>query len=168
MKHITAFRVGRLMRAAICGLLAATVMPASASATFTQTIHQDLPLAIVATSCTGEPVPLQGTVSIDIHITITDDGRLQAHVAARARGTGVGAVSGATYVTDDYSYSGANLDPPQGQVTMLHRWMFTAAGDTLSTPVLGDDLYLFVHSHITVNANGLPTASIETSRDTCR
>jgi hypothetical protein len=159
MKQIGAFGVA---------LLIATVMPATAAATFTQTVHQDIPLAAALTSCSGEPVVVQGSVSLDMHVTINDDGSFQTYESARAQGTGTGTVSGVSYLSDDYSFSSATVALPREQVTQTHRWLFTATGDSLGTPVLGDDFYLYAQFHITVNASGLPAALIDNLTVTCR
>ena len=122
--------------------------------------------------CLGETTSIQGTVHEVFQFTLGLDG-LHTHHLTDSKGTGV--------VTDSpdparigakYTYSQSQDDEINGltfpfEITDIFDQKMIAAGNVPS-PVGGDDSYLRFQFHITLNANGVPTAEVSNVTIQCR
>jgi hypothetical protein len=140
---------------------AALLAPTAALATETETIHfSDTFVVSAPNPCTGAGATLTLTVKRVMHTTTLDNGTV--HVTIVDVGT-------VTLVPDDPgqpTYSGHFTEPrtenhtSKSFTTSFHRNVILRGSD-------GSLLKEHVLVHMTVNANGTVTSSIETDRLTC-
>ena len=123
------------------------------------------PLSIQLNTCTApaEPVALNG--NLHIVVTTTSDSKGGYHVTVGSNTesvTGTGLLSGKKYTSstsdqDEY-YAGA----PFPQVhTMTHNYTLISQSGTAN-------LVMKITFHVTVNANGIPTAAVDNIQSGCR
>ena len=153
----------RLLLAWLTGLTlsAALLAPAAAFATETETIHfSGTDSRAEANLCSGAPGTLTIVFSGVIRTTDLEDGTV--HVTGTMTGT-------VTFVPDDpsqASFSG-HLAESHGEITNPSNAVETNAENVVvhgSDGSLGKQHILF---HLTVNANGTVTSSIDTDQLTC-
>jgi hypothetical protein len=149
-------------------LSVAGVLPARASA-IAFTINQDFPIAIdtfvpCANGGAGEVVALSGTIHEVFHVTINSNGGATIKILDNPQGvSGVGLTTGAKYrgtgVTQDiFSLSGNN---GQYSETFINNFRVVGQGP-------GNNFLVHETFHITFNANGELTASVDNISTTCR
>jgi hypothetical protein len=121
--------------------------------------------------CTGETFVAQGTLKMSSDFTIGADGRVHErwHVTLHAM-TAKGVITGAKYVVQEAINQGVNTDadgvPSTQRLSFKQHYVRSGESGAL---VDDDDFYLWFHIHLTINANGVPTATkIESAEDTCR
>jgi hypothetical protein len=142
-------------------LSAALLAPAAAFATETETIHfSGIDSRAEANLCTGTPGTLTIVFSGVIHTTDLEDGT--SHVTGTTTGT-------VTFVPDDPSQpsftghlterSGQNVNESNSTITIANNIVLHGSDGSL-----GKQHILF---HLTVNANGTVTSSIDTDQLTC-
>ena len=138
--------------AAVVALVIA--LPATAGA---QTFHIDIPLAETVTNpCNGDDVVVQGQLSIDIQQNFdqTTGGHFDIHNLSK--GTCVGVVSGANYTFSEETENSLQIPgPPQtvAQDFVLNH-LLIANGNV-------PNFALRARLHTTLNAAGIPTASVD-------
>jgi hypothetical protein len=156
MKFICPSGAGWLMRAVMCGLLAAIVIPGSASA---QAITLSSPFSGVFTNdciVPAEAVTVSGIVTTT---TISQpDGSLASYVSLDATGVTLGGVK---YSTSRETHTWL-FGPDSTTMTIYDYRKFERQGET-SAPVGGDDFYLRVFVQIPVQAGGPSPNSLSTS-----
>ena len=117
--------------------------------------------------CAGEPFTGTGT----LHMTTSDkasaSGNIEYHLYSRLDGLKAVTLTGKTYVVqdvyaDDFTLSNASEE------TFAIVAHYVRVGED-GTFVLGDDFYQYLRTHITANANGIPTAvKFDTSEQPCQ
>jgi hypothetical protein len=146
----------------VVALLAVTAGSAAGSATSEMT-----PVTITTTSCDGEPVVFTGEQHTVTHERVSKDGTVHDYVQVHETLDGVGTVTGTLYRLNDYQMTDFNLsvDPGTGTVsgpTTVHDTVARVVSEG-ATP----NLYVFILTHVTLNANGEPTATVEDVRIDC-
>jgi hypothetical protein len=150
----------RLLRSFAALLLALLLPGAALASAFTFTF----PLTRDGTDpCTGETVVLQGTAHQEINVTASSSGNYTAGDTSKVSLKGVAPVSGAQYVGEDQS-SFSNTGPLPMEITSVQSVLMIRQGETLPA----DDFYQFVKVHMTVNANGVPTADVSMLNAQCK
>ena len=134
-------------------LAALVVVPATSAG---PSVVLDEPVAFGDNNpCTGEPVVFTGTVH---HVmTVTTDGsggiHLDDNLSMQGSGTSATLVS---YTMSDRQFLSINLPSTQGaEETINVTTRITRAGESLPLP---DDYTDQFFIHVTINANGVPTA----------
>lgn len=152
MKRNSPFGVGRLMRAAICGLLAATVIPAAASAEAMTTTAPFM--GPIDNTCV---FPTE-TVVLNAHAKITtitqSDGTIATLVSMG--GTGL-TLTGVKYSFSDESRLYILGGPGDSDFSFYHYQKLTRAGETGSSLLGGDDFYLRMFISIPPGSAGVPS-----------
>jgi hypothetical protein len=135
---------------------------------FTLTTQNEEPIAVTTPGCT-EMVALTGAVHQEFHITVSDDGNsLHINSTDDSHGVkGLGVTSGVQYVSSDVITRDLNVAKGEN-LTVVDRFLLNAQGETLSTTLLGDDLYMRDQMHLTVNANGALTVAFDNPTVECR
>jgi hypothetical protein len=139
------------------------------------TIDIPIPPTAVPQPCTGEDVIIQGTAHLRMHSAPTGQTStclllptIHTYTYFTMKDThAVGVVSGKRYVTMDEAFDeedvcGIPFEKTQHEVT--HYIRLGEDGALLT----GDDFYEHVYIHITVNANGIPTADHFDFTSECR
>lgn len=146
----------------VFALLAMTGGPAAASAT-----SETTPVTITATACDGDPVVFTGDQHTVAHDTISTDGTVHHYVQVHETLAGVGLVSGILYQLNDFQIMEFELsvDPETGTVSGPLTSHDSVARIVSHGPT--DNLNVFILTHLTLNANGEPTATVEDVRIDC-
>ncbi|MFL6037396.1 MAG: hypothetical protein ACJ74B_02065 [Gaiellaceae bacterium] len=114
--------------------------------------------------CTGEPFTGNGTA----HMTMTDgvsaSGNIEFHLDARIDGLKAVTVTGKTYVVQETSPNWQISFSKAFEETFVLLAHYVRVGDDGSF-VLGDDFYEYLKTHVTANANGIPTGSQVSTSD---
>ena len=142
-------------------LSAALLAPAAAFATETDTIHfSDTVSRAEVNPCSGAPGTLTIVLSGVVHVTDLEDGT--EHVTVATTGT-------VTFVPDDPSqasftghlaeWSGRNVNSENLTITNAENVVLHSSDGSLGKQ--------HIQSHLTVNANGTVTSSIDISEFTC-
>jgi hypothetical protein len=150
--------------AAVAGLAAAD---AAAATTLT---GSDPVSGMVTNTCTGDGVLIQGTSHFKFTFNDTSTGG-QTEVEMNLTGvSGVAPLSGARYVmnTQSSEVSHFSFDPTGHDVEQVEMDQLLNRQGNDGTFVLGDDLYVRVLAHLTVNANGVPTVDRYAVSGDCR
>jgi hypothetical protein len=155
-------------------ILAVLAMPAPASA---DTIYKDVTVernfAISEPSCVADEVlVLTGTVRDRFVIRMDNSGGWHFDDYNSTHGSGSGfSVSDvlmqtpiSSYVVSDDALTTTNIPGPSFETDSVIYTRVIRQGET----VAADDLYLRTHTHFTLNANGVPTASFEQPTSVCR
>jgi hypothetical protein len=140
-----------------CGLLAVT--SASATAT-TEKIPFDVVLA--PEEACGEAIHLSGTLLAEFSFTETSSGNVEIGFHFNPQGiTGVGLTSGATYHATGETLGTTTIRATGGiSDTFVNNFKIIGEGSALN--FLETDVI-----HVTVNANGVVTATVEKSMIRC-
>ncbi|HEX8337256.1 MAG TPA: hypothetical protein VF621_11045 [Pyrinomonadaceae bacterium] len=163
MKFLT--NTPRLLRAALFALLftASAGTHAYGQAT-TVTTSENIPFASTLTNpCNGDLVTFSGTLHVVNSMTTDASGgtHLRTHINYQ-NVTGTGTPSGLTYKVRTITNEVSNdADGPQSNATVISIVKLTAQGPAL-------DFYLRTVLHVTVNANGETTSTVEETSIECR
>jgi hypothetical protein len=133
-------------------------------AAVTSTTSQRVPLnLVIANPCLGEPVQLTGNLHLLFHITITDNGTIHVKQQANPQGVpGTGLVSGAKYQGTGVTESVLNLiGPPPVTTTFVNNFRIIGQGPA-------NNYLVHTNTHLTINANGEPTAEVINASVECR
>ena len=128
-----------------------------------QTNSTTVPLTtILFNDCTTEEVFIQGELTFTTHETFDQSGGTHIDLHTLSKGQGFGLITGAKY---NYSEEVQNLfQSPGPPETMTQQFVLNhvlvAAG-----PV--PNLYLRVRVHMTFNASGMPTATVDDVQMDC-
>ena len=137
--------------------------PARGQAT-TTTTSENLPFASsIFNSCNGDQVTFSGTLHVTSAYTTDPSGgtHLKTHINYQDV-TGTGVPSGATYRVGTVSNEVINdSDGPQTETTIISTVMLIAPGPLLNS-------FMRVVLHITVNANGQTTSTVQEVSIECR
>lgn len=162
------------MRSKACAVLVAaiTVLGIQATSASADSTSYSMPFTSEATSCTGEPLLMTGTIHLRTTFNQSTAGTILIGQEANLSGVkGTGMMSGVRYVMNrqftDFSRSSA---VPTGgfSSTFEFKELLTRQGES-GTLVLGDDFYARILVHLTANANGVPTATkVEFPEAECR
>jgi hypothetical protein len=170
-------RRGRLTRVLV-PLLAAAAIPATATAqadseTFRETTKIEGLTLIAPNPCStpAETVTFKGTIVAGDHTTVDSSGGVHEESIINAHFTGKGPLTGLAYEFKSSVTATENLtvDGATEYTTEFFDVMVNTAGEKTETvPGMGNDFFLRVMMHVTVNANGVPTALVEIDRTGCR
>ena len=154
MKVLTAVAVAGLV-------LAAAAAAGNAVAT-------DTPFTGSMESCTGESVALEGTEHTTTEAS-TSSGKLQFHVTDHTSAMSAVTLSGARYVYSDTTSdtTTADFDSVPSEFTSERTMVLNRVGEDGGL-IAGDDMYIHTLVHVTVNANGVPTADVGNFTAECR
>jgi hypothetical protein len=148
-------------RAAIL-LLALGVVPAVALAASEQ-VTVPLSPGALAHPCTGELVVVTGTIHTTFRTTESSSGNVSVTTTSNTQGvTGTGAPSGAKYTLAETQMSSFSVAKGSTSTNIIS-FRFLRSGET----GLPDDFTLHTRFHLTVNANGVPTATVDQFSATC-
>ncbi len=114
--------------------------------------------------CTGEDVEVSGTVEVSAKVTMS---ATSAHLVGHAFGhlTGVGLTSGVTYISNVQAHVDANVDIDP--VTNTGESTIIASGDLIGQGIVPNQ-FVETHVHVTINANGIVTATVDSVRTGCQ
>ena len=123
------------------------------------------PLAIQLNTCTTPVEPVATNGDLHIVVTTTSDKRGGYHVKTGSNTesvTGTGLITGLKYTSstsdEDEWYAGTPF--PQTH-TMTHNYVLNSQGGTANT-------VMKITFHVTVNANGIPTAAVDNVQSGCQ
>lgn len=111
--------------------------------------------------CTGEPVVGVGELRITVHETADASGGVHATFHLVPQNLKAVAASGTEYRIVGSGHEGANLKIDAAN-TSTFRDMFNMVGEGSA-----DNLKVYAVFHVTVNANGEPSATVENERVQC-
>jgi len=144
-------------RASVVIALAACALFGATSTAAAPGVSTTTPTTYAGTNpCTGEPFTGTG----EVHTVTTDNlsasGNIEFHLNARLDGLNAVTVTGKKYVVQDtfnwdFTFSKAS---EESFAIVAH---YVRVGEDGSF-ILGDDFYEYLKTHITANANGVPTA----------
>ena len=155
-------RPGRASARAAILLLALGALPAVALAAAEQVTVPVSP-GVLAHPCTGELVAVTGTIHTTFRTTESSSGNLSVTTTSNTQGvSGTGVVSGAKYTLAETAMSSFTV-AKGSTTTNINSLRFVRNGET----GLPDDFTLHVRYHLTVNANGVPTAMVDELSATC-
>ncbi|HVG32407.1 MAG TPA: hypothetical protein VM911_04980 [Pyrinomonadaceae bacterium] len=121
---------------------------AQASSTTTNT---EMPFTATLTDCNGQPVVVAGTMHMVTHFTVSSNGGTHVHINTNWQD--VSGTSGTTtYQAHSNNHFNFNSNGSQSELTTIDDVRLISAGPS-------DNLKIRAHMHITINANGEPTAS---------
>ena len=147
-----------------------TLVVAAATASAGTVFNQTTPYLNTSYSmCTNEDVLVQGRMQMLIRSETSGD---RQHFGADVHLTGLkgtGVISGDQYVESDVQNTQQNItfSGPQ-EFTAEQTTNLTHLGETQVLGIGGDDFRYHLIVHVTLNANGVPTAQKDDSRVECR
>jgi len=126
------------------------------------TVHEiNTPFATEVTNpCTGEPVAINGTLDTIVQVTPDASGGFHDKIHTTSKGTGVGLFSATRYVYSEEFDSEMTVAGATTQTQTLNHFL-TSAGTA-------DNFFFKMTLHLTVNAMGVPTASVDNFDSGCR
>ena len=140
----------------LTGLMALGLAPAHA-----ETVQQTLPYAPPPmTACNGDIVAVMGSINVLSSVTVNGGGgfRIETHLNTQGV-SGTGFPSGANYnyeEKDDVTINDVSNSGGQFTASTDRRLNHTGPSGQVA-----DDTYIHIEVHVTVNANGEPTAIVE-------
>jgi hypothetical protein len=159
----TTRRVRALLCASLFFALAHSAAPAYGQATPTQT-NETIPFtSTLPNPCNGDLVTFQGNMHVTNHVTFDASGgyHLKTHVNYQ-NVSGTGTPSGNTYNVRTTTNETVNdNDGPQYETTVIQNVKLITQGPALN-------YFLQTVFHITVNANGQTTSTVEEAKVQCR
>ena len=144
-------------------VFAAAGSPAFGQAT-TTTTNEEVPVSSsVVNTCNGDVVAFQGTLHVTNTLTTDSGGGFHMKTHSNFQDvSGVGAPSGVNYRIGTTNNETTNdNDTPQFEMTVIQTVKVISQG---STP----NLFLQFVLHVTVNANGQTTSTVNEIRSECR
>jgi hypothetical protein len=119
-----------------------------------------------ANTCTGEAVSGTGTLHQEINVN-QNNNLFHAQSASKISVSALGTPSGAKYNGEvkfvDHFTVAAGVNFTNTQTINIIR-----LGETATTATAGDDFQFHLTLHMTINAKGVPTASVDNFRFECR
>lgn len=154
--------VGRLVRAAVCGLLAAAAMPAIAFADATKSFS--VPISgTFADSCTGELFLFTGTD----HFSFQDQSDGTLKLQSYMNGTGVSLTGGVHYTATEESHTW--IFGPDSETFAVYDYQKIDRSGEISTTPGGDDFFVRVFASFPTKAGVPDMNSLSTGVDgACR
>ena len=144
-------------------VLAAAGSPAFGQAT-TTTTNEELPISgTVANNCNGDTVAYQGTVHVTNTLTTDSSGGVHLKTHSNFQDvSGVGVPSGLSYrVVTTRNETVNDSDSAQFETTVIQTIKAISQG---SAP----NLFIHIVMHVTVNANGQTTSTVQETSIECR
>ena len=125
-------------------------------------INQTFPSALtIPNPCNNDIVVLTGQNHLLVHSTAATSGNVEFFVDLSSNYAGFGTPSGVNYQGDQDAFTAVSAQNPLPIV-------FTISNDILLESATGQDNFkLRITFHITIAANGVPTASIDNFSTTC-
>ena len=121
--------------------------------------------------CTGEPFIASGFIHETSDTTFGPDGSLHDQYHLNLEGmTAKAVVSGVKYVVENESNIGTNSSDDHMTMHSIFKEHYVRARED-GTPIVGadgDDFYVYFHLHMTVNATGTPSFTLNTSDEPCQ
>ena len=143
--------------------LALLSFPARALAALVDTTtNEEVPVASTQiNTCNGDVVLLSGLMHVQNHYYTDNTGgsHLESHINYQDV-TGVGAPSGSTYTATDTVDTTVNTNQLQSEQTFVQEFNLISHG---SAP----NFKLRVTFHVTINANGQTTTTVNNTREIC-
>jgi hypothetical protein len=159
----TTRRVRALLTAALFFALAGSGSHAYAQSTTTQT-NETIPFtSTLPNPCNGDLVTFQGNMHVTSHVTNDASGgfHLKSHVNYQ-NVSGTGTPSGNTYNVRTTSNETINdNDGPQYETTVIQNVKLITQGPALN-------YFLQIVFHVTINANGQTTSTVDEAKVQCR
>lgn len=146
-------------------LLAFTVVlarPTAADADELLNVTRDVPASVWGNPCTGEPVNLSGRIHIVIYVRSDNQGGWHVTTHEDVELSGVGLVSGA-----DYQASTTHDKDSYARAPFPYIETMTFNDEVLSQGA-AENFVMHHDVHLTVTANGIPTATVDNLRVGCR
>ena len=113
--------------------------------------------------CTMESIAFTGYIHIKIATTIDESGGVHLDLSSDQTSlTGVGMVTQNTYRASDEQHQ---IENTQGLAPLT---MTVIDNFRILGPNPNDNWIMYMHSHFTVNANGVPTAAVDNVQAECR
>jgi hypothetical protein len=150
----------RILRPFLAACVVSVIATGVASA---QTSTIDTPIAVsLVNQCTGESIFIEGTMTTVTGLTADGSGGLHANFDIKSRGTGV-AASGTKYVFSETFNSQLNTSATSGTVTLTQ-----SLTHNLITAGKTQNAFIRIRLHLTLNASGEVTATVEQFEAGCR
>ena len=172
MKHFLsrcASRSGRWAAATVVSVASMFVLAGTAAADTTVDRHDPFAVTLF-NGCTGEYVLFQGFVHSKYTLGVSESGMIHGSDESNVESAQGVTLTGVRYVliessTDHKNFDMTDLAPVSiTQESTLH---FVRQGEDPTFP-LGDDFYVHLSNHVTVNANGEVTSEFDTGEPECR
>jgi hypothetical protein len=159
-------RSGRLSRMFVVCVVAACCC-AVVSAQSTRASSATAPFALVLFSpCTAEPVAITGTTHLTQRVHVDEDGDTYFMDKIHTEGLkGVGLLTGDSYVFGHAEEFIFISKTPQTEFT--HE-LYERVYRIRNGAEFRDDFYVRLKQHLTINANGVPTADFNEGQVDCR
>jgi hypothetical protein len=118
-------------------------------------------------SCTGEAFTGTGTLHTVTSDNLSPSGNIQFNLTAMLDGLQAVTATGKKYVVQDTSSENFTISKASEEsFTIVAHYVRVGEDGSF---ILGDDFYEYFETHVTANANGVPTASkVSTSDDPCQ
>jgi hypothetical protein len=121
----------------------------------------EIPAVVVDNDCVSEPVALHGTIHLVVRVSSDQAGGFHIGNHLNASYAGMGLASGTAYRASDKQHDVWNArELPGSRTTTLMTKLISQGGV--------DNAFLFTTLTTTVDANGVPTVSVENQRVECR
>jgi hypothetical protein len=135
--------------------------PTLAQVAHTTNVTIDVPAVVYDNACIGEPVALHG--SLHLVVGIASDQAGGSHIGSHLNGsyTGTGLVSGVRYRASDNQQDVWNTRELPGSHTITMRTRLISQGGV-------DNAFLFTIVTTTIDADGVPTATVDNQWVECR
>ncbi|HEX6183534.1 MAG TPA: hypothetical protein VFZ44_06455 [Pyrinomonadaceae bacterium] len=143
-----------------CAVAATTAFAQSTTVTTNETVPLN---GSIINPCNAEVVALQGNVHITNHMTTDASGgtHLKTHLNFQDV-SGTGATTGLNYTVRTTTNETVNdNDGPQYEATIISTVKLISQGSTLNS-------FLQTVFHVTINANGVTTTTVDETRMECR
>ena len=128
-----------------------------------QTSTIETPIAVtLVNQCTGEPIFIEGTMTTLVGLTADASGGLHATLETKSRGTGV-ASTGTKYIYSENFLSQLNAVASSESVTLTQ-----VLTHNLITAGKTQNAYIRIRLHVTLNASGEVTATVDQFEAGCR
>ena len=157
-------------RGRICALLvlAAGALTVATGASAAPGVSTTTPFTYVGgNSCTGEAFTGTGTMHTVTSDNLSPSGNIQFNLTVMVDGLQAVTVTGKKYVVHDtFSNNFTISKATESSFTIVAHYVRVGEDGSF---ILGDDFYEYLQTHVTANANGVPTAfKVSTSDDPCQ
>ena len=169
-----AFLCGRralpAMFAMVLALLAGWATAPTARAAESETLTIVVPANTTGSSCSGDVIATDGMIVITTRTTVSESGNLHVNITSDfTAATGIGTMSGRKFRSD--TISSTSMTVAAGSTTtsrLIGHFIVSGESPGINALDPGDDFYEHALFHLTVSANGVPTAFVDTVRAECK
>lgn len=134
-----------------------------APAAFGQAVTQDMPITsqVIVNECNGDTVTLNGTLHSEMMFSTNPNGMTHFSLNATSHLTGVGQLSGVSYVANDTTHMETNTRGFAQEQSMNTKIKLISQGP--ETPNMMDHATL----HVVIDSNGVPKVEISRHQIKC-